>query len=78
MTDSIELQKAVERMHHCSARLAEAVLVSETFGGDVVWEGIVHVFQLTGHPSASMALHGHPRSREAINADSLLCCVSLQ
>lgn len=52
---SDELRTAVENMHHCSARLAQSVPVSETFNGAAVWEGIVHVFDLEGHPTASRA-----------------------
>ena len=29
--------------------------VAETFGGNIVWEGIVHVFDITGHPDANRA-----------------------
>lgn len=47
-----ELQQAVERQHHCRARL---VPVKETHDGATVWEGVVHVFNLEGHPTASRA-----------------------
>lgn len=50
-----ELQRAVERMHTCRATLAQSVPVSETFEGKTVWEGMVHVFDLTGHLMASRA-----------------------
>lgn len=49
------LCQAVERQHHCSARLAQSVPVKETHAGAVVWEGVVHVFDLTGHPKATRA-----------------------
>jgi hypothetical protein len=52
-TNAEELQLAVERMHHCHARLAEVVPVSESFQGQPVWQGIVHIFELTGHPTAT-------------------------
>jgi hypothetical protein len=55
MAEVRELQKAVERMHGGTARLAQSVPVSETFEGKPVWEGVVHVFDLTGHPTASRA-----------------------
>ena len=57
MMDAIEsdLQTAVERMHTCKATLAQSVPVTETFGENIVWEGIVHVFDLTGHPKATRA-----------------------
>lgn len=53
--ESDQLQHAVERQHHCSAQLAQSVPVKETYAGAVVWEGVVHVFDLKGHPTASRA-----------------------
>ena len=50
-----ELQRAVERMYHCTARLAQSVPVSETFNGAAVWDGVVHVFDLIDHPTAKRA-----------------------
>jgi hypothetical protein len=50
-----QLKDAVESMHHCSARLAQSVPVTETHRGATVWEGVVHVFDLTGHPTAMRA-----------------------
>ena len=35
--------------------LAKSVPVRETFEGWTVWEGVVHVFDLTGHPTATRA-----------------------
>jgi len=49
-----ELRQAVERMHDGRARLREVVLVLETFRDQVVWEGDVHVFDLEGHPKATV------------------------
>jgi hypothetical protein len=45
----------VERMHGGSATLAQSVPVQETFEGKMVWEGVLHVFDLTGHPTATRA-----------------------
>jgi hypothetical protein len=50
-----QLQEAVESMHHCSARLIQSLPVIERFEGAVVWKGVVHVFDLTGHPKANRA-----------------------
>ena len=50
-----ELRTAVERQHNCAARLVQAVPVRETFDGRIVWEGVVHIFDLTGHPQAKQA-----------------------
>lgn len=56
MSDSdAELRRAVERQHDCKARLVQSVPVKETHGSETVWEGVVHVFDLTGHPTASRA-----------------------
>ena len=55
MLDNVdELKKAVEGMHQCTAEFAESVPVNEVFNGRTVWEGIVQVFKLTGHPSANL------------------------
>jgi hypothetical protein len=53
--EASELKVAVERMHHCKAGLAQSVPVRERHGDATVWEGIVHVFDLTGHPKATRA-----------------------
>jgi hypothetical protein len=50
-----ELRDAVESMHKCSARLVQSVPVMEMDRGASVWEGVVHVFKLTGHPKATRA-----------------------
>jgi hypothetical protein len=50
-----QLKDAVERMHGGRARLREVVAVSEEFHGRPVWQGVVHVFDLEGHPSATTA-----------------------
>ena len=48
--DLKDLQKSVEWLHNCSASFKESVPVKEEFEGRTAWEGIVHVFDLTGHP----------------------------
>ena len=53
--NSNELQTAIESQHGGTATLAQSVPVKETHGGAVVWEGVVHVFNLKGHPTASRA-----------------------
>jgi len=42
-------------MHGGAATLAQSVPVRETFEGRLVWEGVVHVFDLAGHPTATRA-----------------------
>lgn len=53
MTD--ELKHVVEAQHGGIAALAQTVPIHETFHGQVVWDGVVHVFDLEGHPSATRA-----------------------
>ena len=53
--DADDLRVTVERMHNCVARLAQSVPVRESFSGSVVWDGVVHVFNIEGHPKAKRA-----------------------
>ena len=48
------LHEAVEHLHQCHATFREVVPVVEHFDGKTVWEGEVQVFDLTGHPTASV------------------------
>jgi hypothetical protein len=50
-----QLKQAVESQHGCTAMLAQSVPVKETFDGKTVWEGVVHVFKIHGHPQATKA-----------------------
>jgi hypothetical protein len=50
-----QLKRAVETQHGRTATLIQSVPVKETFEGNTVWEGAVHVFQIHGHPKASKA-----------------------
>jgi hypothetical protein len=50
-----ELQRSVEYQHYCWAQLTQSVPVKEVHKGATVWEGVVHVFNLTGHPTATRA-----------------------
>jgi hypothetical protein len=50
-----QLKDAVERVHNCSARVIQSVPVIEELRRATVWEGVVHIFELFGHPSAKKA-----------------------
>jgi hypothetical protein len=54
-THIVTLRQAVESQHGGTATLAQSVPVKETHAGVVVWEGVVDVFDLEGHPTASRA-----------------------
>lgn len=47
-----ELRDVIRRLHGVEATHVESVAVKETFKGQTVWEGVVEVFDLVGHPTA--------------------------
>jgi hypothetical protein len=53
--DATQLKHAVEAQHGCKATVFQSVPIKETFGGKMVWEGVVYVFSLTGRPTAKRA-----------------------
>lgn len=55
MMQSEQLKLAIESQHGGIASLAQSVPVKETHEGQTVWEGVVHVFDLAGHPKATRA-----------------------
>lgn len=54
-TESDSLKMTVEGLHDCAATLVQCVPVRETFEGQTVWDGVVHVFDLASHPTATRA-----------------------
>ena len=52
MTDIEELQSVIRRLHGVESKHIESVPIKETFQGQTIWEGVVEVFELVGHPSA--------------------------
>jgi hypothetical protein len=50
MTPIEELRDAIHRLHGGEATHQESVPVKEVFQGKTVWDGIVEVFHLKGHP----------------------------
>ena len=48
-----ELKDVIRRLHSAEATHVESVPVKETFQDKTVWEGIVEVFDLHGHPKAA-------------------------
>jgi hypothetical protein len=53
--DTDQLKKAVEVQHGCKATVFQSVPIKDSFGGKTVWEGVVYVFSLIGHPTAKRA-----------------------
>jgi hypothetical protein len=50
-----QLKQAVESQHGGTATFVQSVPVHEEFKGQVVWDGMVALFDLAGHPKATRA-----------------------
>lgn len=50
-----ELAHVIESQHGGTAMLVQSIPVKDTYEGQTVWEGVVHVFDLEGHPRATRA-----------------------
>jgi hypothetical protein len=55
MTVIEELADVIHKLHGVKATHVESVSVHETFQGKTVWDGIVEVFHLEGHPKTDTA-----------------------
>ena len=53
MTYIEELRDVIRKLHGVESRYVESVQVKEMFQGRTVWEGVVEVFDLIGHPNAT-------------------------
>lgn len=49
------LRSVIGKLHGCGSKHVESVPVHEVFRGQTVWDGVVEVFDLTGHPKAKRA-----------------------
>jgi len=55
MTYIEELKDVIRKLHGVESRHITSVPVKEVFNGETIWEGIVEVFTLHGHPTANTA-----------------------
>ena len=55
MTHIQELRDVIHHLHGGKAKHLESVPVIETFQGRTVWDGVVEVFILSGHPKTNIA-----------------------
>lgn len=53
MTYIEELKEAIRKLHGVDSTHRESVPVKEVFRGGTIWEGVVEVFDLHGHPKAN-------------------------
>lgn len=52
MSDIEDIAKVIEDLHGCKPAHVETVPITETFQGQIVWQGDVEVFNLENHPKA--------------------------
>ena len=55
MTNIEELRNVIRRLHGADATHRESVPVHEVFEGKTIWQGVVEVFNLHGHPETDTA-----------------------
>ncbi len=55
MTNIEELQGVIHELHGAKATHRESVSVTETWQGQTIWDGVVEVFDLHGHPDTHTA-----------------------
>jgi hypothetical protein len=53
VTNLQELRDVIHRLHGATATHVESVPVTEKHQGQTVWDGVVEVFDLSGHPKAN-------------------------
>lgn len=53
MTHIEELRDVICRLHDADSKHVASVPVKEIFQGQTVWDGVVEVFELIGHPTAN-------------------------
>jgi hypothetical protein len=50
-----ELQEVIRKLHGVESEHVKSVAVKEVFQGKTIWDGLVEVFELKGHPQAARA-----------------------
>ena len=65
MDERERLRKAIRDLHGVEATHLRSEPVHDVFPGQTVWEGVVEVFALNGHPKAGLALRVEPGRRTA-------------
>jgi hypothetical protein len=53
VTNLQELREVIHDLHGAEATYVQSVSVIETHNGETLWEGVVEVFDLIGHPKAN-------------------------
>ena len=53
MTNVEQLREVIRKLHGATAEYVESIPITEAFKGQTVWDGVVEVFDLRDHPTAS-------------------------
>jgi hypothetical protein len=53
MTNLQELREMIHTLHGAEAIYVQSACVRETHNGEILWDGVVEVFDLVGHPKAN-------------------------
>ena len=49
------LRDVIRKLHGAESKHSESVPVKEVYQGEAIWDGVVEVFELSGHPEAKRA-----------------------
>lgn len=50
-----KLQNVIFQRHACESSWVESLPVHDVYQGQIIWNGLVEVFSLSGHPKARIA-----------------------
>jgi len=54
-TTAEQLKQVIKSQHHATAEFARSVRVLRAHSNTRMWDGVVHIFNLQGHPKAKKA-----------------------
>jgi hypothetical protein len=69
-----ELKDVIQKLHGAEATHRESVPVKEVFNGQTLWDGVVEVFELHGHPKSERV---YAWSHETDDPDKPRCHVTV-
>ena len=70
-----QLKRVVQGQHGGTAKRVTKLRVKEVFEGKTVWEGIVHILDLEGHPKATRAYAWSSPIEPVPSVGSMPCCI---
>jgi hypothetical protein len=70
VTNIETLQNVIRELHGVESSHRASVPVKETWQGETVWEGVIEVFDLHGHPKTNTAYAWSFQTDDAANPES--------